>query len=54
LVARSLCGSPVTAQRVLGHGRDTARGAETVSEIAAADGKASFVAADLGDVADVQ
>jgi NAD(P)-dependent dehydrogenase (short-subunit alcohol dehydrogenase family) len=36
------------------HGRDAARGAETVHEITAAGGKASFVAADLGDVADVQ
>ena len=39
---------------VLVHGRDAARGAETVQEITAAGGKASFVAADLGDVADVQ
>jgi NAD(P)-dependent dehydrogenase (short-subunit alcohol dehydrogenase family) len=39
---------------VLVHGRDAARGAETVAEIAAAGGKASFVAADLGDAADVQ
>ena len=39
---------------VLVHGRDAARGAETVAEITAAGGKASFVAADLGDVADVQ
>ena len=39
---------------VLVHGRDAARGAETVEEITAAGGKASFVAADLGDVADVQ
>jgi NAD(P)-dependent dehydrogenase (short-subunit alcohol dehydrogenase family) len=39
---------------VLVHGRDTARGAETVAEITAAGGRASFVAADLGDVADVQ
>src|SRR5438270_3723306 len=35
------------------HGRDEARGAETVEEITAAGGKASFVAADLGDAADV-
>lgn len=35
------------------HGRDAARGAETVDEITAG-GKASFVAADLGDAADVQ
>ncbi len=39
---------------VLVHGRDAGRGAETVDEITAAGGKASFVAADLGDVADVQ
>jgi NAD(P)-dependent dehydrogenase (short-subunit alcohol dehydrogenase family) len=36
------------------HGRDAARGAATVQEIAAAGGAASFVAADLGDAADVQ
>jgi len=39
---------------VLVHGRDAARGAETVAAITATGGKASFVAADLGDVADVQ
>ena len=39
---------------VVVHGRDVARGAETVQEITAACGKASFVAADLGDAADVQ
>ncbi len=39
---------------VLVHGRDAVRGAETVDEIAAAGGKASFVAADLRDPADVQ
>src|SRR5580765_5495575 len=39
---------------VIVHGRDAARGAETVEEIAAAGGKASFVAADLGDAVDVQ
>jgi NAD(P)-dependent dehydrogenase (short-subunit alcohol dehydrogenase family) len=39
---------------VLVHGRDTARGAETVQEIRSAGGKARFVAADLGDAADVQ
>jgi NAD(P)-dependent dehydrogenase (short-subunit alcohol dehydrogenase family) len=39
---------------VLVHGRDAARGAETVAEIAAAGGKASFIAADLGDPADVR
>src|SRR5437879_11142492 len=39
---------------VLVHGRDAARGAETVQEITAAGGKASFVAADLGDIAEVQ
>jgi len=36
------------------HGRDAARGAETVQAITDAGGKASFVAADLGDAADVQ
>jgi NAD(P)-dependent dehydrogenase (short-subunit alcohol dehydrogenase family) len=39
---------------VLVHGRDAARGAQTVQEITAAGGKASFVAADLGDPADVR
>ena len=39
---------------VLVHGRDAARGAETVQEITAAGGKAIFIAADLGDAADVQ
>jgi NAD(P)-dependent dehydrogenase (short-subunit alcohol dehydrogenase family) len=39
---------------VLVHGRDAGRGAQTVSEITAAGGKASFVAADLGDPADVK
>jgi NAD(P)-dependent dehydrogenase (short-subunit alcohol dehydrogenase family) len=39
---------------VLVHGRDAARGAETVEEITAAGGKAGFVAADLGDAADVE
>src|SRR6202051_4731557 len=39
---------------VVVHGRDAARGAETVEEITAAGGKGSFVAADLGDAADVQ
>jgi NAD(P)-dependent dehydrogenase (short-subunit alcohol dehydrogenase family) len=39
---------------VLVHGRDSARGADAVEEITAAGGKASFVAADLGDAADVQ
>jgi NAD(P)-dependent dehydrogenase (short-subunit alcohol dehydrogenase family) len=39
---------------VLVHGRDAARGAETVEEITAAGGKASFVAADLSDAVDVQ
>jgi NAD(P)-dependent dehydrogenase (short-subunit alcohol dehydrogenase family) len=39
---------------VVVHGRDAARGAETVDEITAAGGKASFVPADLSDAADVQ
>ena len=39
---------------VVVHGRDTVRGAQTVQEITAAGGKASFIAADLGDAADVQ
>jgi NAD(P)-dependent dehydrogenase (short-subunit alcohol dehydrogenase family) len=39
---------------VLVHGRDAARGAQTVQEITAAGGKASFVAADLDDPADVR
>jgi NAD(P)-dependent dehydrogenase (short-subunit alcohol dehydrogenase family) len=39
---------------VVVHGRDATRGADTVQEIAAAGGTASFVAADLASVADVQ
>jgi NAD(P)-dependent dehydrogenase (short-subunit alcohol dehydrogenase family) len=39
---------------VLVHGRDAVRGAATVEEITASGGKASFVAADLGDIDDVQ
>jgi NAD(P)-dependent dehydrogenase (short-subunit alcohol dehydrogenase family) len=39
---------------VIVHGRDAARGAETVEEITAAGSKASFVAADLGDTEEVQ
>ena len=39
---------------VLVHGRDAARGAQTVEEITAAGGEASFVAADLGHSAEVQ
>jgi NAD(P)-dependent dehydrogenase (short-subunit alcohol dehydrogenase family) len=39
---------------VVVHGRNAERGAETVKEITAAGGKASFVAADLTDAADVQ
>jgi NAD(P)-dependent dehydrogenase (short-subunit alcohol dehydrogenase family) len=39
---------------VLVHGRDAGRGAQTVNEITEAGGKASFVAADLGDAADVR
>ena len=39
---------------MLVHGRDAARGAQTVEEITGAGGRASFVAADLGDSADVQ
>src|ERR1700736_4870871 len=39
---------------VLVHGRDAARGAETVDEITASGGNARFVAADLGEAADVQ
>ena len=39
---------------VVVHGRDAARGADTVEEITAAGGTASFFAADLGDAADVQ
>ena len=39
---------------VLVHGRDAARGAKTVKEITDAGGKASFVAADLGNAADLQ
>src|SRR3977135_4168614 len=39
---------------VLVHGRDAARGADTVQEITAAGGKASFVAADLTNADDVR
>jgi NAD(P)-dependent dehydrogenase (short-subunit alcohol dehydrogenase family) len=39
---------------VLVHGRDEARGVETVDEITRAGGRASFVAADLSDAADVR
>src|SRR6476620_3113909 len=39
---------------VVVHGRDAARGAETVAAIAADGGVASFVAADLGDAAAVR
>jgi len=39
---------------VVVHGRDAARGAETVDAIAAAGGRARFVAADVGDLADLQ
>jgi NAD(P)-dependent dehydrogenase (short-subunit alcohol dehydrogenase family) len=39
---------------VVVHGRDAARGAQTVEEIIAAGGHASFVAADLTDTADVE
>jgi NAD(P)-dependent dehydrogenase (short-subunit alcohol dehydrogenase family) len=39
---------------VIVHGRDAARGAETVDAITAAGGMARFVAADLGDATDVQ
>ena len=38
---------------VVVHGRDAARGAETVQAIKEAGGEASFVAADLGDAGDV-
>ena len=39
---------------VVVHGRNPERGADTVREITAAGGKATFVAADLTDAADVQ
>ena len=39
---------------VLVHGRDAARGGETVNEITGSGGKASFIAADLTDPDDVQ
>ena len=39
---------------VLVHGRDATRGAQTIKDITAAGGKASFLAADLTDPADVQ
>jgi NAD(P)-dependent dehydrogenase (short-subunit alcohol dehydrogenase family) len=39
---------------VLVHGRDAARGAETVEAITAAGGRGRFVAADLGDPTDIQ
>jgi NAD(P)-dependent dehydrogenase (short-subunit alcohol dehydrogenase family) len=50
-VARELAQEGVD---VVVHGRDATRGAETVAEITGAGGKASFVAADLGDAAEVQ
>jgi len=40
--------------QVIVHGRDAARGAQTVEEITLAGGRARFVAADLGDPGDVQ
>jgi NAD(P)-dependent dehydrogenase (short-subunit alcohol dehydrogenase family) len=39
---------------VVVHGRNAERGAETVAEITAAGGKASFAAADLGDITELQ
>jgi NAD(P)-dependent dehydrogenase (short-subunit alcohol dehydrogenase family) len=39
---------------VIVHGRDAQRGAKAVQEIRAADGKARFVAADLGSAAEVR
>jgi NAD(P)-dependent dehydrogenase (short-subunit alcohol dehydrogenase family) len=39
---------------VIVHGRDAARGGETVDAIAATGGRARFVAADLADLADLQ
>ena len=39
---------------VVVHGRDAARGAETVDAITATGGRARFVAADLADLADLQ
>src|SRR5580765_516784 len=39
---------------VIVHGRDSARGAETVESITAAGGRARFVGADLSDPADLQ
>jgi NAD(P)-dependent dehydrogenase (short-subunit alcohol dehydrogenase family) len=39
---------------VVVHGRDATRGAKTVEEITASGGKAGFIAADLGEAADVQ
>lgn len=40
--------------RVLVHGRDAVRGAETVAEIGAKGGKATFLAADLSSLAEVR
>src|SRR6266576_2209486 len=39
---------------VIVHGRDAARGAETVQAITSAGGQARFIAADLGDAVDTQ
>src|SRR5882724_11389635 len=39
---------------VIVHGRDAARGAETVAQITTAGGRARFIAADLGDADDVR
>ncbi|MCW2995993.1 MAG: family NAD(P)-dependent oxidoreductase [Conexibacter sp.] len=50
-VARQLA---VDGADVLVHGRDATRGAEVVDGILAAGGRARFLAADLGDAADVR
>lgn len=39
---------------VIVHGRDTARGARTIDEIKAAGGRAKFVAAELGNLAEIR
>src|SRR5437763_14771094 len=39
---------------VIVHGRDAARGAETIEAIIAGDGRARFVAADLSNPADLR
>jgi NAD(P)-dependent dehydrogenase (short-subunit alcohol dehydrogenase family) len=54
LVVRTLMGLARDGAEVVVHGRNAARGAETVDAITAAGGRARFVAADLSDPAELQ